>query len=164
MQSDMAQQVEDEPMVEIQQPVAQQSEQPEAMEQDEPQEPLAPPSLNRQISLDPQILSLMTDRKHNYSEAAKYMLQVIGNKDQALVHLSSAESLKKIIKEYQNSGKADVKKLPPMITPEILFGISDEEKVTKLEELISIYRTDFEELQQKAKTCLAGTEKLKKQE
>ena len=62
-----------------------------------------------------------------------------------MVHLSSAESLKKIIKEYQSTGKADVKKLPPTLSPEILFGINDDEKLEKIEELITIYRTDFEE-------------------
>jgi hypothetical protein len=36
----------------------------------------------------------MNDRKHNYSEAAKYMLKIIDNKDRGLEHLASAEKLK----------------------------------------------------------------------
>jgi hypothetical protein len=67
----------------------------------------------------------MNGRKHEYSEAAKYMLQVLGNKDQALVHLASAEKLKKIVRVYETQGKADVKNLPPTLSPEILFSIDE---------------------------------------
>jgi len=98
----------------------------------------------------------MNDRKHAYSEAAKYMLKIIDNKDRGLDHLASAEKLKQIVKNYQSTGKADVKSIPAQLTPEILFGMPDGEKQGKIEEIISIYKADFEELQQKAKTCLAG--------
>ena len=76
--------------------------------------------------------------------------------------LSSAEKLKKISKEYQATSKVAIKSLPPSLSPEILFGVPEFERASKFEELISGYRTDFEEFQQKAKTVLAGIEKVKK--
>ena len=82
----------------------------------------------------------MNDRKHNYSEAAKYMLKIIDNKDRGLEHLASAEKLKQIVKNYQSTGKADVKSIPAQLTPDILFGMPEAEKLGKIEELVSIYR------------------------
>jgi hypothetical protein len=52
--------------------------------------------------------------------------------------------------------------LPPNLTSEILFGVPESERVSKFDELIEVYKSDFEELQAKAKTCLEGAQKVKK--
>ena len=106
----------------------------------------------------------MNARLQEYSDSAKYMLQVTGNKDQALNLLSSAEKLKKLIKQYEQTGQAAVNLLPPSLSPDILFGTPDLERQEKFEELIADYRSTFEEFSQKAKTCLGGIEKVKKQD
>jgi hypothetical protein len=44
------------------------------------------------------------------------------------------------VKNYQSTGKADVKSIPAQLTPDILFGMPEAEKLGKIEELVSIYR------------------------
>lgn len=118
--------------------------------------------MKKSVSIDPQIYKLIDERFEDYSTAAKYTIQVTGDKDQALNLLASAEKLKKLSKEYQATGSVSMKSLPPSLSPEILFGVPESERTSKFEELITGYRTDFEELSQKARTVLAGIEKVKK--
>jgi hypothetical protein len=105
----------------------------------------------------------MNERLSDYSEGAQYMLKVVGDKNQALTLLGFAEKMKKIVADYESTGRSEGS-LPPTLSPEILFGASESEIQAKFEELITSYKDDFEDLKQKAKTIMEGLGKVKKPE
>jgi hypothetical protein len=67
----------------------------------------------------------MNERFNDYNKGAQYMMKVVGDKNQAITLLESAEKMKRIVADYESTGTSQGGSLPPTLTPEILFGPSD---------------------------------------
>lgn len=76
--------------------------------------------------------------------------------------LEEAEKLSKVAADYKATSKFNKGDLSPQLTPEILFGMTLEEKASKFEEIVGQMDAELKDHQAKAKKCLDGSKAVKK--
>lgn len=49
----------------------------------------------------------------------------MGDKKLAMTHLQTAETVKKVLQAYKDSGSLDPKSVPKKLTPDVIFGMDE---------------------------------------
>lgn len=86
--------------------------------------------------IDDSTYEMIVARMRKYSLAANYCNKILGDKKLTMQHLSTAESLKDISNAYKKYGKVDEDNLPEELTPNLLFGMTNEERHAKFDKPI----------------------------
>ena len=97
-----------------------------------------------------------------YKDACGYCSKVLIDKKRALQMLGEAEKLSQVATDYKCTNKFDKSLLAPQLTPEILFGISKEEKAQKFQELLDDLDLRMKEESAKAKRWPEGSKQVNK--
>jgi len=96
-------------------------------------EPLPPPIIKKPSvggtrSYDEGIFDSLVTRMNKYKQAAEYCMKVTKDKKSAIRMLDEAEKLNQVATDYKTTQRFEKKLLSPNLTPEILFGITTEDK------------------------------------
>lgn len=93
------------------------------------------------------------------------MRDVAGNQKKALEFLNIAERMKKMLEQVANGTKIDILKVEPPMTPHVILGYSDEERLEKFNSIFAEYNKKFEEAKEKARKLIEGSKnpKLRKE-
>lgn len=80
------------------------------------------------VNYDQKMHGMIVDRVTQYKHAVSYQMKILGNKAKAVELMDMAEKGQKAANGYRDTGKLDKAGVPKMLTCEILFGMSAEEK------------------------------------
>lgn len=86
------------------------------------------------------IIKLLNERVEDLTHACQYNMKELQNKEHALKLLNEAELGKGLIEKIKlggEVGKADIEKCPA-VTPEHMFGYSEQERQNKINEAYSL--------------------------
>ncbi len=84
------------------------------------------------------------------------MMNSVGDKKKASEFLLIAEKMKKMLESVANGVQIDILKVDPPVTPSVILGMKEEERLEKFNAVYAVYNSQFEEHKSKAQKCVEG--------